>query len=203
MAVGSMFWMLLGFGERLRDDGAAGCASFHGPSGLSATATPMTKGSRCSRFAFLHGRVEVERCGRGLRRSVRRRRVRASTRQKTVSGRKDSGIVLPDAARRRLLWQKSLPLVHDEVVDVGRSFIAAGEDVERIANDDRRRVCRIVGAVGENWIAATVYGDRGWNSCGLRTGRRRRKQREATRWSGRRRLPDISEASRALSFQWF
>src|SRR5580658_619674 len=79
----------------------------------------------------------------------------------------DSGIVLPDV-RCDVLRGEDLPLIHDEVVAIGRSFIAAGEDVERVADDDRCGVGGVVGAVGEDWVAAAVDCLWRWYGGGLR-----------------------------------
>ena len=43
---------------------------------------------------------------------------------------------MPPLMRVDVLGGEELPLFHDEVVDVGRNFIAAGEDVKRVPDDD-------------------------------------------------------------------
>ena len=75
----------------------------------------------------------------------------------------DGGVVLPSPAGG-VVGRQQLPLVHDEVVDAVRGFVAARQNPERIAIDQRRGVGRIEVTIAEGRIATAMD----------RLGRRRR-----------------------------
>src|SRR5258708_194079 len=124
-------------------------------------------------LAFLHGGVEIELVV-GAFDDLAGVGVAGLGPGEDGLGTQDSGVVLPDVGGD-VLGGEDLPLVHDEVVAVGRGFVAAGEDVERVADDDGCRVGGVVRAVGEDGVAAALDGNGGGNGGGLCSAKRPRE----------------------------
>src|ERR1700753_982895 len=104
------------------------------------------KGIAMLALVFLHGSVEIEAFILPLNNLAGVGMAWLRPRKDCLRAR-DPRVVLPDV-RLDVFGSKDLPLVHREIVPVRWRFSAPGEDVERIASDDRSRICRVIGSVG-------------------------------------------------------
>jgi hypothetical protein len=178
-----MFWMSLGFGDGLRDDGAAGMSVFPGAEIRCRRRLRRWQMDRDSSSLLLRrGRRGRSACP-GPGRSARRRRDRLGPGENLLRL-EERGVELP-LFGGDIFGGKELPVGHDEIVDCGWRRVAPGEDVERVADDDGRRIGGIERAVGEDRVSRAFKADGFWL---LGSDANSRSETECERWRRRRKL---------------